>query len=205
MNDILYITQLVRSQYENLFKIEYLEAQDDELSRLFAKLMWRVHGSDFLACNDGGYLQSSRTLFYCCNMPDRSEWSGWEDNLCMMLFNTENESLWRYVDKWTIIVRGITYGSHQANQLIDQLLSTIRSEQEKYPESAPQFSIDWWGYRDLQEQFRKLSLGDMEEWFGHDIANLGGISSHDDEWFDVTHCELLSAEKEKQKLQDAVA
>lgn len=153
--------------YEKDFRIAFLESKGDSFQRLFEKLMSKAYPCDFMACRpwgnvgdrkNDGYLPSERILFqlYAPNEMNSKE-----------AINKINEDFagakghWRdYFDKW-IFVHNSPDG--RLGPHIIEVIAKLKKENSN-------IIIEHWGYEEMLKQFRRLSLQDLESWFGPSLT-----------------------------------
>lgn len=153
--------------YEKDFRIAFLESKGDGFQRLFEKLMSKVHPSDFMACRpwgkhgdrkNDGYLPSAR-IMYQCYAPN--ELSAAE---AIKKINEDFEGAkghWEeYFNSWTFVHNSPDgrLGPH-----IIEVLAKLGKEN-------PKIKIGQCGYEELLTKFRRLSLDDLESWFGPSLT-----------------------------------
>lgn len=153
--------------FELKFRIAFLESKGDEFQRLFEKLMLKVHQNDFMACRpwgkvgdrkNDGYLPSERILFqsYAPNEMSAAK--------AIKKINEDFEGAkqhWKkYFDEWTFVHNSPDgrLGPH-----IIEALAKLRHEN-------PEIRIGNCGYEELLTKFRRLSLQDLESWFGPSLT-----------------------------------
>ncbi|MDO9052586.1 MAG: hypothetical protein Q7U37_01435 [Gallionella sp.] len=153
--------------YEKDFRIIFLEAKGDGFQRLFEKLMAKTHPNDFMACRpwgnvgdrkNDGYLPSARTLFqsYAPNELNATE--------AIKKINEDFEGAkehWeQYFDEWTFV--------HNAPD--GRLGPHIIEALSKLAQKNPKIKIGHCGWDEMLSKFRKLSLQDLESWFGSSLT-----------------------------------
>ena len=161
--------------YEKDFRIAFLESKGDGFQCLFEKLMLKIHQNDFMACRpwgnvgdrkNDGYLPSERILFQSYAPNEMSAAAA------IKKINEDFEGAkqhWKqYFDEWTFVHNAPDgrLGPH-----IIEALTKLRKEN-------PEIRIGHCGYEELLTKFRRLSLPDLESWFGPSlpmeaIVNLG--------------------------------
>lgn len=153
--------------YEKDFRIIFLEAKGEGFQRLFEKLMAKTHPNDFMACRpwgnvgdrkNDGYLPSARTLFqsYAPNELNATE--------AIKKINEDFEGAkehWeQYFDEWTFV--------HNAPD--GRLGPHIIEALSKLAQKNPKIKIGHCGWDEMLSKFRKLSLQDLESWFGSSLT-----------------------------------
>lgn len=153
--------------YEKDFRIAFLESKGDGFQRLFEKLMSKAHPDDFVACRpwgnigdrkNDGYLPSARILFQIYAPNTLSE------GPAIKKINEDFEGAkahWeKYFDEWTFV--------HNAPD--GRLGPRIIEELAKLRQANPKIKIGHCGYEEMMAKFRKLSLQDLESWFGPSLT-----------------------------------
>lgn len=153
---------LQHAVYEKDFTIAFLRSKGDEFQTLFERLMGLAYKADFMACrpwgNQGdrkndGFLKSERRLFqvYAPNEIEAAKVSAkiTED------FEGAKIHWGMYFDKW-VFVHNATEGLPPH---VQQLLLG-------FEQANPGITLEPWGLEELILIFRKLSLEDLESWFG---------------------------------------
>lgn len=153
--------------YEKDFRIAFLESKGDGFQRLFEKLMSKAHPNDFMACRpwgnagdrkNDGYLPSVRILFqsYAPNELSAAE--------AIKKINEDFEGAkehWvKYFDEWTFV--------HNAPD--GRLGPHIIEELARLRQENPKIKISHCGYEEMLAKFRRLSLQDLESWFGPSLT-----------------------------------
>ena len=153
--------------YEKDFRIAFLESKGDGFQRLFEKLMAKAYPNDFMACRpwgnvgdrkNDGYLPSARTLFqsYAPNELTSAK------AIRKITEDFEGaKSYWEeFFDEWTFVHNAPDgrLGPH----IIEVLLKLRRDH--------PEIEIGQCGYEEMLATFRRLTLQDLESWFGPSLT-----------------------------------
>jgi hypothetical protein len=159
--------------YEKDFRISFLESKGDGFQSLFEKVMSKAYPGDFMPCRpwgkvgdkkNDGYLPSKRTLFQCYAPNEMAA------KAAIKKINEDFEGAkihWEeFFDTWAFV--------HNApdGRLGPHIIETL----EKLRQANPKISIVSCGYTELLAEFRRLSLQDLESWFGLSLTtevNLG--------------------------------
>ena len=153
--------------YEKDFRIAFLESKGEGFQRLFEKLMSKVHPNDFMACRpwgnvgdrkNEGFLPSERILFqsYAPNEMSAAE----AIKKISEDFEGAKQHWKEYFDEWTFV--------HNApdGRLGPHVIEALAKLQKENPE----IKIGHCGYEELLTKFRRLSLQDLESWFGPSLT-----------------------------------
>jgi len=154
--------RLQQAFYEKDFVIAFLRSKGDEFQTLFERLMGLAYKTDFMACrpwgNQGdrkndGFLKSERRLFqvYAPNEMEAAKaiTKITED------FNGAKVHWTKHFDTW-VFVHNATDGlpPHVQKLILD------------FERANPGIILEPWGLEKLVVIFRKLSLEDLQSWFG---------------------------------------
>ena len=158
--------------YEKDFRIAFLESKGNEFQSLFEKLMLRAYPGDFMPCRpwgnvgdkkNDGYLPSKRALFQCYAPNEMNA----KEAVKKIKEDFDGAKIhWKkYFDTWFFV--------HNAQDgLGPHIIETI----EELRRANPEITIVPCGYIELLVEFRRLSLQDLESWFGLSLTvavNLG--------------------------------
>lgn len=153
--------------YEKDFRILFLESKGDGFQGLFEKVMSRAYPGDFMACRpwgkvgdrkNDGYLPSKRTLFQCYapnEMSEKQAITKINDD-----FNGAKIHWKEFFDTWTFVHNA------QDGRLGPHIIDTL----ERIRLANPEIIITHCGYAELLSEFRRLSLQDLESWFGQSLT-----------------------------------
>lgn len=153
--------------FEKDFTIAFLRAKGDAFQGFFEKLMSKVHPNDFMACRpwgnvgdrkNDGYLPSARILFqsYAPNELSAADAIKKIDED----FEGAKKHWEEYFDEWTFV--------HNAPD--GRLGPHIIEKLAKLRHDNPKIRIGHCGYEEMLVKFRKLSLQDLESWFGPSLT-----------------------------------
>lgn len=153
--------------YEKDFRIAFLEARGDAFQRLFERLMSLAYPRDFLACRpwgnigdrkNDGYLPSQRTLFQSYAPNDMT--AGDAVKKITEDFEGAKKYWERYFDTWAFV-----HNAHDGRlgPHIIECLEDLRAQTKK-------IKVIPFGYPELLIEFRRLTIPDLESWFGPSIT-----------------------------------
>ncbi|MBE3039532.1 MAG: hypothetical protein IMZ62_12055 [Chloroflexi bacterium] len=144
------------------FEIDFLRLKGDAFQTLFERLMGLVYKAEFMACrpwgNQGdrkndGFLKSERRLFqvYAPNKmePAKAIAKIKED------FAGAKAYWGKYFDKWVFV--------HNA---VDGLPPHVQILLLEFEKANPGIKLEPWGLEELRLILRKLTLDDLQSWFG---------------------------------------
>tara|TARA_B110001469_G_scaffold119598_1_gene127319 strand:- start:8239 stop:9132 length:894 start_codon:yes stop_codon:yes gene_type:complete len=147
---------------ESLFQVEFLKQKGDSFESFFDKVMGLAHKEDYMGTRpwgrhgdrkNDGYLKSEKTLFqvYAPNEMNakKAEAKIREDFAGAKLHWEE------HVDKWTFV-------HNTQGELPPHVIKLILELDKKNPE----IEVSQWGYHELLERFRSVSITDRESWLG---------------------------------------
>ena len=153
--------------YERDFQNTFLQVKGDSFQSFFEKLMHKAHPNDFLACRpwgkvgdrkNDGYLPSARILYQCYAPNEMKEAAAIkkikED------FNGAKPHWLEYFDEWTFVHNA------QDGRLGPHIIKVLA----ELKEVNPNIRIGHCGYEEMLATFRKLSLQDLESWFGPSLT-----------------------------------
>jgi hypothetical protein len=165
-----------RNQQINFVKdlrIAFLESKGDAFQRLFETLMAKAHPNDFMACRpwgnagdrkNDGYLPSARTLFQCYAPNDMV------GAVAVKKITEDFEGAkthWeQYFDQWIFV--------HNAPD--GRLGPHVIEALAKLGQENPQVKIGHFGWEEMRAKFCRLSLQDMESWFGPSLTMEATVS-----------------------------
>jgi hypothetical protein len=149
--------------YEQKFEIMFLRAKGDEFQTFFERLMGLAYKADFMACRpwgnigdrkNDGFLKSDRRLFqvYAPNEMDAAK----AISKIKEDFDGAKEHWGRYFDKWVFVHNardGMPPHVHELLLNFEVLNSGI--------------TLEPWGFEELRQIFRKISLDDKIAWLGY--------------------------------------
>jgi len=153
---------LQQAYYESKFENIFLRAKGNAFQDLFEKLMGLAYKADFMACRpwgnrgdrkNDGFLKSERKLFQVYAPNEMNE------RLARQKVQEDFEGAkihWgEHFDKWAFVHNAVD-GSppHVQKLLLD------------FEKENPGITLEPWGLEELRVIFRRLSLEDMETWFG---------------------------------------
>ena len=177
--------------YEKDFYIAFLKAKGDGFQHLFETLMLKAHQNDFMACRpwgnvgdrkNDGYLPSARTLFqsYAPNELKANEAirKTNED------FEGAKEHWEKYFDEWTFV--------HNAPD--GRLSPHVIEALAKLAQENPRIRIGHCGWEEMLTTFRRLSLQDLESWFGSSLTMEANVNlGYSDLMAVLTHINVAHA------------
>jgi len=183
--------RLQQLNYEKDFRIAFLEARGDGFQRLFEKLMSKVHPNDFMACRpwgnvgdrkNDGYLPSARILFqsYAPNELTAAQ----ATKKILEDFGGAKEHWKSYFDEWTFVHNAFDgrLGPH-----IIEALAMLGQDN-------PNIRIGHCGLEEMLAKFRRLSLEDLESWFGPSLTMEANVNlGYDDLVAVLTHIRVAPA------------
>jgi len=153
---------LQQAYYEQKFENAFLRAKGDAFQDFFEKLMGLSYKADFMACRpwgnrgdrkNDGFLKSERRLFQVYAPNEMSEAKAikkiQED------FEGAKEHWGEHFDKWVF--------AHNAVDGMPPHVLTVLLDFEK---ANPGIILEPWGLDEFRLVSRKLSLDDMQSWFG---------------------------------------
>lgn len=176
--------------YEKDFRIAFLESKGDGFQLLFEKVMSKAYPNDFMACRpwgksgdkkNDGYLPSKRTLYQVYAPNDMKAVSAVkkikED------FNGAKEHWVAFFDTWSFVHN--TPDGRLAPHIIEEL-ETLRK-------NNPEIVISTCGYEELLKEFRRLTLEDLQSWFGLSLTSEVSINlGYEDLKLVLKHIEVSS-------------
>lgn len=147
--------------YQIHFRASFLESKGEGFQSLFEKLMTLAYPSDFMPCRpwgktgdqkNDGYLPSKRILFQCY-APDKMV-----AKIAIKKINDDFEGAkthWKeHFNEWIFV--------YNSEKLSPDIIKTLL----KLKDDNSEIKIGHWGYEDMLKEFYKLSLQDLESWFG---------------------------------------
>ena len=153
---------LEQAYYEQKFEIAFLRAKGDAFQTFFEKLMGLAYKADFMACrpwgNQGdckndGFLKSERRLFQVYAPNDM------EATKAIVKITEDFEGAkvhWgQHFNKWVF--------AHNATDGLPPHVQEVLLDFEK---ANPGLKLEAWGLEEFRLIFRKLSLADVQLWFG---------------------------------------
>lgn len=153
--------------YEKDFTIAFLRAKGDAFQGFFETLMSKAYKNDFLACRpwgnvgdkkNDGYLPSAR-IIYQIYAPNELKESEARKKITEDFEGAKNH--WeKYFDEWTFVHNA------QDGRLGPHIIELLRDIQK----NNPNIKIGHCGYEEMLTTFRKLSLQDLESWFGPSLT-----------------------------------
>jgi hypothetical protein len=159
--------------YEKDFRISFLESKGDGFQHLFENVMSKAYPGDFMACRpwgkvgdrkNDGYLPSKRILFQCYAPNEMTA------KAAVKKINEDFEgakAYWKqFFDTWTFV--------HNAPD--GRLGPHIIESLEKIRLTNPEITIATCGHAELLIEFRRLSLRDLESWFGPSLTMEANLS-----------------------------
>jgi len=170
--------------YEKDFCIAFLRARGDAFQQLFEKLMFKAYPNDFLACRpwgnvgdrkNDGYLPSARILFQSYAPNDLTATDAIKkinEDFAGAKVNWEE-----FFDEWTFV--------HNAHD--GRLGPHIIEALAKLSQDNPQIKIGHCGYEEMLAAFRRLSLQDLESWFGLSVTMEANVNLGYDDLLAVLH------------------
>lgn len=153
---------LQRAYYEQKFENAFLRAKGDAFQDFFEKLMGFAYKADFMACRpwgnrgdrkNDGFLKSERRLFQVYAPNEMSEAKAIQK--IQEDFEGAKKHWGEHFDKWVF--------AHNAVDGIPPHVQTVLLDFEK---ANPGIMLEPWGLDEFRLVFRKLSLDDLQSWFG---------------------------------------
>jgi len=154
--------RLQQAFYEKDFRIAFLRSRGDEFQTLFERLMGLAYKADFMACRpwgnlgdrkNDGFLKSERRLFqvYAPNELEAAK------AIAKITADFEGAKIhWGvHFDKWVFV--------HNA---ADGLPAHVQELLLDFERANPGVTLEPWGLEELLLILRRLSLEDLESWFG---------------------------------------
>lgn len=153
---------LQQAWYEQRFENAFLRAKGNAFQELFERLMGLAYKGDFMACRpwgrqgdkkNDGFLKSERRLFqvYAPNEMRESE----AKKKIREDFEGARSHWGEHFDKWVFV--------HNA---VDGLPPHVQELLLKFEQENLGIQLEPWGLEELRVVFRKLSLEDLQTWFG---------------------------------------
>lgn len=153
---------LQQAYYELKFENTFLRAKGNTFQEFFEKLMGLAYKADFMACRpwgnrgdrkNDGFLKSERQLFqvYAPNEMNEAQ----ANKKIREDFEGAKEYWSEHFDKWAFV--------HNADDGLPPHVQKILLDFEK---ENPGIKLEPWGLEELRVVFRRLSLEDMQTWFG---------------------------------------
>lgn len=153
---------LQQAYYELRFENAFRSAKGDAFQTFFEKLMGLAYKADFMACrpwgNQGdlkndGFLKSERRLFqvYAPNKLEAAK--------AIAKINADFDGAkahWgEHFDKWVF-----------AHNALDGLPPHVQKLLLDFEQANPGIKLEPWGLEELRQIYRKLTLDDLQSWFG---------------------------------------
>jgi hypothetical protein len=153
---------LQQAYYEQKFENAFLRAKGDAFQDFFEQLMGFAYKADFMACRpwgnrgdrkNDGFLKSERRLFQVYAPNEMSEAKAikkiQED------FEGAKEYWAEHFDEWVF-----------AHNAVDGLPPHVQTALLDFEKANPGITLRPWGLEEFRIIFRKLSLDDLQSWFG---------------------------------------
>lgn len=153
---------LQQAYYEQKFEIAFLRAKGDEFQTLFERLMGLAYKADFMACRpwgrqgdrkNDGFLKSERRLFQVYAPYDMEAAKAIEK--ITEDFNGAKVHWGKHFNIWVF--------AHNATDGLPAHIHMILLDFEK---DNLGIKLEPWGLDEFRQIFRKLSLADLQSWFG---------------------------------------
>lgn len=153
---------LQQAFYEQQFEIAFLRAKGDAFQDLFERLMGLAYKADFMACRpwgnrgdrkNDGYLKSERRLFqvYAPNeMTEAKAIAKIQED-----FKGAKDHWGEHFDKWVF-----------AHNAVDGLPPHVQTVLLDFEKDNAGITLEPWGLEEFRLIFRRLSLEDLNSWFG---------------------------------------
>lgn len=153
---------LQQAFYEQKFENAFLRAKGDEFQIFFERLMGLAYKADFMACRpwgnrgdrkNDGFLKSERRLFqvYAPNeMKEARAIAKIQED-----FDGAKAHWGKHFDKWVF-----------AHNAVDGLPPHVHKVLLDFETQNSGITIEPWGMEEFRVIFRKLTIDDMQSWFG---------------------------------------
>jgi hypothetical protein len=159
--------RLQQAFYEKDFEIAFLRSKGDAFQTLFERLMSMAYKADFMACRpwgnrgdrkNDGFLKSERRLFQVYAPNEMAE------TMAIAKIKEDFEGAkeyWReHFDKWVF-----------AHNALDGLPPHVQKVLLDFEKANSGITLEPWGLEEFRLVFRKLSLDDLQSWFGFVPSN----------------------------------
>jgi hypothetical protein len=153
---------LQQAYYEQKFENAFLRAKGNAFQDFFERLMGYAYKADFMPCRpwgnrgdrkNDGFLKSERRLFqvYAPNEMGETKaiWKIRDD------FKGATQHWGEHFDKWVF-----------AHNAVDGIPPHVQKVLLDFERENPSITVEPWGMEEFRLVFRKLSLDDMQSWFG---------------------------------------
>ena len=153
---------LQQAYYEQKFESTFLRAKGDAFQDFFEMLMGLAYKGDFMSCRpwgnrgdrkNDGFLKSERRLFQVYAPYEMTEVKAvskiQED------FEGAKKHWKRHFDKWVF-----------AHNAVDGLPPHVQTVMLDFEKNNPGVSLETWGLNEFRIVFHKLTLDDLQTWFG---------------------------------------
>lgn len=153
---------LQQAYYELRFEVAFRSAKGDAFQTFFEKLMGLAYKADFMACRpwgnrgdrkNDGFLKSERRLFQVYAPNEMSEAKAIQKIL--EDFEGAKAHWGEHFDKWVF-----------AHNAVDGLPPHVQTALLDFEKANPGITLEPWGLEEFRLVFRRLSLIDLESWFG---------------------------------------
>ena len=154
--------RLQKAYYEHKFEIAFLRAKGDAFQTLFEKLMGLAYRADFMACRpwgkhgdrkNDGFLKSERRLFQVY-APNEMEAAKAIAKITEDFEGARNH--WgEHFGTWVFV--------HNATDGLPPHVQELLLDLQK---ANPDITLEHWGLEELLLIFRRLTIEDLEPWFG---------------------------------------
>jgi hypothetical protein len=153
---------LQQAYYEAKFENEFLRSKGKTFQEFFEKLMGLAYKADFMPCRpwgkrgdlkNDGFLKSEKRLFQVYAPNEMSETNAIskikED------FKGAKKYWGQHFNKWVF-----------AHNAVDGLPPHVQMELLDFERLNPSITLEHWGLEEFRLIFRKLTLDDLQSWFG---------------------------------------
>lgn len=153
---------LQQAYYEQEFENAFLRAKGAAFQDFFEKLMGFAYKADFMACRpwgnrgdrkNDGFLKSERRLFQVYAPNEMSEAKAIQK--IQEDFEGAKEHWGQHFDKWVF-----------AHNAVDGLPPHVQTAFLDFEKANSSITLEPWGLEEFRLVFRKLSLDDLQSWFG---------------------------------------
>jgi hypothetical protein len=156
------VMTLQQAYYEQKFENAFLRAKGNAFQDLFEKLMGYAYKADFMACRpwgnrgdrkNDGFLKTERRLFQAYAPNDMSEAIAIQK--IQEDFEGAKKHWGSHFDKWVF-----------AHNAVDGLPPHVQMTLLDFEKENSGITLEPWGLEEFRLVFRKLSLDDLQSWFG---------------------------------------
>lgn len=153
---------LQQAYYEQKFENAFLRAKGNVFQDFFEKLMGLAYKADFMACRpwgnrgdrkNDGFLKSERRLFQVYAPNEMNEAKAIQK--IQEDFDGAKGHWGQHFDKWVF-----------AHNAVDGLPPHVQTVLLNFEKANSAITLEPWGLEEFRLVFRKLSLDDLQSWFG---------------------------------------